>query len=152
MYKYTVKLEEQNRELIDKSRTGSDLGNSINSRDRAHVDERTLVADKNMRYKNGNNYFTEETVQVNVNNPKYNNTTKNNREFADIELNNQNVVHRQSNRSSMDRKSEISHNGSRRNVKKSTSGGGRENSEEIEEQLKALKMKFAELCKDKNKA
>lgn len=153
MYRYTVKLEEQNNELINKSRTGSDLGNSMQSHDRVRVDERTIVADKNMRYKNGNNYFTDETVQVNVNNhnPKYNQTSKNIREFADIELNNQNVVHRQSNRSSIDRKSEISHNGSRRKVVKSTSGGGRENSEEIEEQLKALKMKFAELCKDKNK-
>merc|ERR1712164_191196 len=103
-----------------------------------------------MRYKNGNNYFTDETVQVNVNNPKYNNTTKNAREFSDIELNNQNVVYRQSNRSSIARKSEISdNNGSRRKIGKSASGGGRENSEEIEEQLKALKMKFAELCKDK---
>merc|ERR1712194_448707 len=130
------------------------MGNSMHSHDRVRVDERTVVADKNMRYKNGNNYFTDETVQVNANNhnPKYNQTSKNIREFADVELNNQNVVHRQSNRSSIDRKSEISHNGSRRKVVKSTSGGGRENSEEIEEQLKALKMKFAELCKDKNKA
>lgn len=106
-----------------------------------------------MRYKNGNNYFTEETVAHD--NPKYNNATKNGREFSDIDFKDQHAVHRQSNRSSIDRRdrqSEISHNGSRRKGTKANSGDGRENSEEIEEQLKALKMKFAELCKDKNKA